>query len=62
MPRYNNYSLVIGGSNFNPYQSLQEMLVPFTAYKDAYEKSEAAFEDLSDKSNKFKYLSETLPE
>ena len=62
MPRYNNYSLVVGGSNFNPYQSLQEMLVPFTAYKDAYEKSEAAFEDLSDKSNKFKYLSETLPE
>ena len=58
--RRNNYSFVID-SNFQPF-TLQEMLVPFTAYKDAYEKSEAAFEDLTSKSDKFKYLSETLPE
>lgn len=60
MPRYNNYSLVIGNSNFNPYQSLQEMLVPFTAYKDAYEKQEAALEDISNK-DIFKVLAD-LPE
>lgn len=58
--RYNNYSLVIGNSNFNPYQSLQEMLVPFTAYKDAYEKQEAAMEDIANR-DIFKVLAD-LPE
>ena len=57
---YNNYSFVVD-SSFQPF-SMQEMLMPFVQYKDAYEKTEAAYEDLADKSNKFKYLSETLPE
>lgn len=56
----NNFSFVID-STFSPF-SMQEMLVPFTAYKDAFEKSEEAYNELSDKSDKFKYLSETLPE
>lgn len=55
-----NYSFVVDNS-FSPF-SMQEMLVPFSAYKDAYEKSEEQYNELSDKSNKFKYLSETLPE
>ena len=55
-----NYSYVID-STFQPF-SMQEMLVPFTAYKEAFEKTEEAYNDLSDKSDKFKYLSETLPE
>lgn len=55
-----NYNYVID-STFQPF-SMQEMLVPFSAYKDAYEKSEEQYNDLSDKSDKFKYLSETLPE
>ena len=55
-----NYSLVSNAS-FKPF-SMQEMLVPFTAYKDSFEKTEEAYNDLSDKSDKFKYLSETLPE
>jgi hypothetical protein len=54
------YNFVID-SSFTP-MSLQEMLVPFTAYKDAFEKTEEAYVELSDKSNKFKYLSEQLPE
>jgi hypothetical protein len=48
-------------SSFQPF-SMQEMLVPFTAYKDAFEKTEEAYLELSDKSDKFKYLSEQLPE
>lgn len=55
-----NYSFVVD-STFSPF-SMQEMLVPFSAYKDALEKTEDAYNDLSDKSDKFKYLSETLPE
>ncbi len=54
-----NYSYVID-SSFQPF-SMQEMLVPFSAYKDAFEKSEEQYNELSDKSDKFKYLSETLP-
>ena len=60
MQRYNNYDFVVD-SSFQPF-SMQEMLMPFIQYRDAYEKTEAAYEDLADKSNKFKYLSETLPE
>lgn len=55
-----NYSFVVD-SSYNPF-SLQEMLVPFSAYKDAFEKTEEAYQDLTDKSDKFKYLSEKLPE
>ena len=56
MPRYNNYSLVVGSSNFNPFQSMQEMLVPFTYYKDAYEKQEAVLDELNKNTDTFKYL------
>lgn len=58
--RGNNYSFVVD-SSFSPF-SMQELLVPFMSYKDNYERAEAAYEDLTDKSDKFKYLSETLPE
>lgn len=61
MPRgYRDYSFVID-SSFQPF-SMQEMLVPLSAYKDAYEKTEEDYLKLSDQSDKFKYLSETLPE
>ena len=55
-----NYSFVID-SSFRPF-SMQEMLTPYLSYKEAYEKDEAAYNDLTDKSDKFKYLSDTLPE
>lgn len=55
-----DFTYVVDNS-FQPF-SMQEMLIPFTAYKDAFEKTEEAYNDLSDKSDKFKYLSETLPE
>ena len=48
-------------SSFRPF-SMQEMLVPFTAYKDAYEKAEEAYDTLQDKADTFKYLSDSLPE
>ena len=55
-----NFSYVID-SSYNPF-SMQEMLVPLTMYKEAYEKSEEQYMDLSDKADKFKYLSKNLPE
>ena len=55
-----NFSFVVDNS-FQPF-SMQEMLVPFTAYKEAFEKSEEQYNTLSDNADKFKYLSETLPE
>lgn len=55
-----NFSYVVD-SSYKPF-SLQEMLVPFTAYKEEFEKAETAYTDLTDKADKFKYLSETLPE
>jgi hypothetical protein len=59
MPRgYNNYSFVVD-SAFNPF-SMQELLTPMMMYKDAYEKQEAAYEDLANK-DILKYLS-NLPE
>lgn len=54
-----NYSFTIN-SSFKPF-SMQEMLVPLTMYKDAYDKSEEAYAELSDKTNPFKYLQD-LPE
>ena len=54
-----NYSFVID-SSFKPF-SMQETLVPFQMYKDAFEKTEDAYMDLSQKADTFKYLSETLP-
>ncbi len=55
-----NYAFTVD-STFQPF-SMQEMLVPFTAYKDAFEKSEEQYDTLSQNADKFKYLSETLPE
>lgn len=55
-----DYSFVVSPS-FNPF-NMQEMLVPFSAYKDAFEKSEEQYDTLSQGADKFKYLSETLPE
>lgn len=61
MPRgFSNYSFVID-SNFQPF-TMQEMLTPFVMYKDAFDQAEAAYTDLSDKADTFKYLSDTLPE
>ena len=55
-----NFSYVID-STFQPF-SMQEMLTPFVAYKDAFEKSEEAYDSLTERADKFKYLSENLPE
>lgn len=55
-----NYAFVVD-SSYKPF-SLQEMLVPFTAYKEEFEKAETAYTDLTDKADTFKYLSEKLPE
>ena len=57
---YNNYSFVID-SSFQPF-NFQEMLTPWMMYGNAYKEVEDTYMDLSDKSNQFKYLSETLPE
>lgn len=54
-----NYTYVVD-SSYQPF-SLQEMLVPFNAYKEAFEKSEDAYDKLSE-ADDFKYLSKTLPE
>ena len=58
--QYGNYSFVID-SSFRPFE-MQEMLTPFLMYKDAFEKAEEAYSDISDKANTFEYLSKTLPE
>lgn len=59
MPRgYNNYSYVVP-SSFNPF-SMQEMLVPFTAYKQEFDKQEEAYLDLTKQANKFEYLAKRL--
>ena len=62
MPRhgYTDYSYVID-SSFQPF-SMQEMLTPFVMYKDAYEKDDEAYNELSQKAGDFKYLADTLPE
>lgn len=58
--RRNQYDFVID-SNFRPF-SFQELMQPLAIYKDAFEQTEAAYNDLADKSDKFKYLSQSLPE
>lgn len=55
-----NYTYVVD-SNYQPF-SMQEMLVPFTAYKEAYEKADTEYDDLKDKADNFKYLAKNLPE
>ena len=58
--RGNNYSFVID-SSFRPF-TFQEMLAPYTIYKDASEKAEEAYTELKTKAGDFAYLSQTLPE
>ena len=55
-----NYSFVID-SSFQPF-TLQEMIQPWAVYSNAYEKTEDDYIKLSDQADKFKYLSNTLPE
>lgn len=57
--RHSNFSYVIDNS-FQPF-SMQELLTPYMMYKDAYEQQEQAYNELSDKSDMFRYLSDTLP-
>ena len=54
-----NYSFTID-SSFRPFE-MQELLTPYMMYKDTYEKQEQAYNELSDKSDMFRYLSDTLP-
>jgi hypothetical protein len=58
--RRGNYDFVID-SSFQPF-SMQEMLVPYMAYKQAFEESEKAYTELSNKADTFAYLSKELPE
>lgn len=56
--RRNNVDFTIN-SYYQP-MSMQEMMTPLVMYKDAYEKSEAAYEDLTSKADTFKYLAKKL--
>lgn len=56
-----NFEFNTDRSNFNPF-SLQEMLVPFTAYKEAYDKAEAKYDEMAEKASAFDYLRDTLDE
>lgn len=55
-----NYSFVVD-SSFQPF-TMQELMVPVLQYKDAYEKTEEAYDALNTKAGDFAYLSKTLPE
>lgn len=55
-----NFNFVID-SSFKPF-TFEDRLKPLALYKQAYDEVENAYLDLSDKSDKFKYLSNTLPE
>lgn len=58
-----NYLYTTKESNFKPY-SFDEMLKPFTIYKDEYEKQEKILNDLSSEANKVKAMAneQTDPE
>lgn len=58
--RSGNYRYVVEDS-FDPF-SLQERFYPVGLYKSAYDEARKEYLDLQDKTNVFKYLSETLPE
>lgn len=60
--RRNTFDLVVDTGNFNPYQSMQEMLVPFQAYKEAYKETEVAYDTLNKDASTFQYLADRLPE
>lgn len=51
----------ISNAEFVP-MSMQDLLVPLTLYKEAFEKSEAEYKDLTTKSGAFAYLSQMAPE
>lgn len=51
---YGNYNFVID-SHFQPF-SFNEMLQPWVMYSNAYEKTEAAYDELAQKADTFKYL------
>lgn len=53
-----NLALTID-SYFRPY-SFEERIKPYLLYKDAYEKAEAAYDELSDKADTFSYLANKL--
>lgn len=53
-----NYSFVID-SSFTPF-SMQEMLVPFVAYKEAFDKAEEDYINLNKDTNTLAYLEERL--
>lgn len=55
-----NYNYVID-SSYKPY-SLQEMLMPLEAYKEAYDKAEEKYLTLNKGASAFDYLASTLPE
>ena len=55
-----NYSYVID-STFRPF-SFSEMMAPISMYKDAYEKTEEAYNTLMKDANTFEYLKNELPE
>ena len=55
-----NYNFVID-SSFKPF-SFQEMWTPIGMYKEEFEKSEAAYDELSQKAEAFKYLAKVAEE
>ena len=52
------YNFVID-SSFRPY-SFEERVKPYLLYKDAYDKAEAVYDELSDKADTFSYLADKL--
>ena len=56
--RQGTYDFVVDNS-FTPF-TMQEMLVPFSAYKEEYEKEEEAYNQLTEKADTFKYLAKRL--
>lgn len=60
--RQGQFDLVVDSGNFNPFQSMQEMLVPFQAYKEAYEKMDEDYTALNKNASTFQYLADRLPE
>lgn len=53
-----NYNFAVT-STYDPF-TFQELLTPYVMYKDAYEQTETAYNDLSTKADKYKYLGEQL--
>lgn len=60
MPSSGNFGFVID-SSFQPF-TLQDYLAPGLIYKEAFEKAEEAYNELSQKADVFRDLSSSLPE